>query len=81
MREMKLLCEGGFLSMEEDKNLCLTDAGREAAEQVYEKHCTLKEMLVSLGVCAETAESDACRMEHVVSEETLDRIKSFLAKE
>ena len=80
-RAMKHLREGGFLTMEEGKRLCLTDTGRAAAEQVYQRHCALKTLLVSLGVSPETAEKDACGMEHIVSEETLDRIILFIGKE
>ena len=80
-RAMKSLREGGFLTMEEDKRLSLTDTGREVAEQVYQRHCALKRLLVSLGVCPETAEKDACGMEHVISGETLDRVQRFMEKE
>ncbi len=80
-RAMKALREGGFLTMDEDKRLCLTDTGRAAAEQVFQRHSALKTLLVSLGVCAETAEKDACGMEHVVSDETLDRIILYISKE
>ena len=80
-RAMKLLREEGYLTMDKDKRLSLTDAGLEAAEQVFQRHCALKTLLVSLGVCPETAEIDACGMEHVVSDETLDRIIHFTGKE
>ena len=80
-RAMNALREGGFLTMDEDKRLCLTDAGRAAAEQVFQRHSALKTLLVSLGVCAETAEKDACGMEHIVSDETLDRIILYISKE
>ena len=77
-RAMKTLREGGFLTMDADKLLCLTDSGREAAERVYEKHCVLKKCLVSMGVDPDIAEKDACRMEHGISSETLEQIKRFL---
>ncbi len=80
-RAMKSLREAGFLTMEEDKRLSLTDTGSAAAEQVYQRHCALKSLLVSLGVCPETAEKDACGMEHIVSDETLDRIILYISKE
>ena len=76
-RAMKLLRDGGFLTMDEDRLLHLTDTGRSAAEQIYERHCVLKKLLVSLGVRPETAEKDACGMEHIVSDETLERIILF----
>ncbi len=78
---MKRLCEAGYLTMEDDKHLSLTDTGRAAAEQVFQRHSALKALLVSLGVGPETAEKDACGMEHIVSDETLDKITSFLSGE
>ncbi len=80
-RAMKLLRDGGFLTMDDDRLLHLTDTGRAAAEQIYERHCVLKKLLVSLGVCPDTAEKDACGMEHIVSDETLDKITLFIGKE
>jgi Mn-dependent DtxR family transcriptional regulator len=80
-RAIKLLREGGFLTMNEDKRIRLTDAGTEAAEQVFEKHCVLKECLVSMGVDPETAEKDACRMEHSISRMTFEKMKHFVGKE
>ena len=80
-RAIKLLREGGFLTMNNDKRISLTDAGREAAEQVFEKHRVLKNFLVSMGVDPETAEKDACRMEHTISTDTLKQMKSYLLRE
>ena len=79
-RAMKTLREGGFLTMDADKLLCLTEKGFDAASQVCEKHCILKECLLSMGVEPDIAEKDACRMEHVISEETLERMKRFTAR-
>ena len=79
-RAMKLLREGGFLTMNEDKRINLTDAGREMAEQVYERHCVLKKCLISIGVDPNIAERDACKMEHVINPETLKQMKSFINK-
>ena len=78
---MKLLRDGGFLTMDENKRLCLTDAGREVAEQIYEKHLIVKECLISLGVDPDIAEKDACIMEHLISRETLEQMKCFAGKE
>ena len=64
---------GGFLTMDGDFFLHLTDVGREVAEQTYEKHCFFTEMLIEAGVDQETAEADACRMEHAISEDTMDK--------
>ena len=77
-RAMKLLREGGFLTMDADKRISLTEAGREAAEQVFEKHRVLTECLVTMGVDPGIAEKDACRMEHLISPETLEQMTTWL---
>lgn len=77
---VKLLREGGFLTMDPEKHICLTDIGRETAEIVYEKHRVLSECLVALGVESDSADKDACRMEHIVSPETIEKMKIFLDK-
>ena len=80
-RAMKLLREGGFLTMDADKRINLTEAGREAAEQVFEKHRVLTECLVTMGVDPGIAEKDACRMEHLISPETLEQMKIYVGRE
>lgn len=60
--------------------LCLTDAGRLMAEQVYERHRFLTELLVRIGVDEKTAAVDACRMEHVISETSFEKLKGFFYK-
>ena len=69
------LREGGFLLMDEDNFLHLTDAGCEVAEQVYEKHRFFTQRLIAAGVDPKTAEADACRIEHVISEASFQRLK------
>ena len=79
---IKLLKEGGFLTMDGDKLLHLTELGREVAETIYERHCILTEGLIYLGVDPEIAEQDACLLEHDISSEsltTLIRILNILA--
>lgn len=78
---MGLLRDGGFLTVESGGALRLTQAGLEAAGRVYERHCTLKRLLVSWGVDPKTAEEDACRMEHAISAESFEKLKAFLAEE
>ena len=70
------LREGGFLTMDSDYFLHLTDVGREVAEQIYEKHRFFTERLIAAGVDPETAEKDACRIEHVISDESFERLKA-----
>jgi len=72
------LKEGGFLTMDGDFFLCLTDIGREVAEQTYEKHCFFTRLLVDAGVEPKAAERDACRMEHAISDDSFQKIKSGL---
>lgn len=69
------LRKGGFLLTDEDHFLHLTDLGREVAEATYEKHRFFTDRLIEAGVDPETAEQDACRIEHVISEETFERLK------
>ncbi len=71
----RLLKEGGFLTMDEEKLIHLTELGREVAESIYERHCILTEGLIFLGVEPETAEQDACRIEHDISRETFEKLK------
>lgn len=80
-RAVKLLREGGFLTMDADKRISLTEAGREAAEQVFEKHRVLTECLVTMGIDPGIAEKDACRMEHLISPETLEQMKIYVGRE
>ena len=71
---------GGFLTMDEDFFLRLTDVGREAAEQTYEKHCFFTRLLIDAGVDPKEAEQDACRMEHTISESSFQQLKAAAAK-
>ena len=70
------LRDGGFLTMDSDYFLHLTDVGREVAEQIYEKHRFFTDRLIEAGVDPETAERDACRIEHVISDESFQRLKA-----
>ena len=69
------LRDGGFLTMDEDHFLHLTDVGREVAERIYERHCFFTEQLIAAGDDPKTAEADACRIEHIISDESFDRLK------
>lgn len=69
------LRDGGFLTMDEDYFLHLTDLGREVAEKIYERHCFFTEKLIAAGVDEQIAERDACRIEHVISEESFRKLK------
>ena len=77
---MKNLREKGFITLDENGHILLTDAGKKQAEGVFEKHTLLTNWLLSLGVSKETAQEDACRMEHDMSEETFNAIKNHITK-
>lgn len=70
-----VLRDGGFLTMDEDGFLHLTDIGREVAEKIYERHQFFTVQLVAAGVDRETAEQDACRIEHVISDTSFQKLK------
>ena len=70
-----VLQEGGFLIMDEDHFLHLTKPGRIIAEKIYERHRFFTDRLIEAGVDPKTAEADACRIEHVISDETFRRLK------
>ncbi len=69
------LRDGGFLTMDEDHFLHLTDVGREVAERIYERHCFFTEQLITAGVDPKTAEADACRIEHTISQDSFEKIR------
>ncbi|MCI8400658.1 MAG: metal-dependent transcriptional regulator [Lachnospiraceae bacterium] len=72
---MKNLRENGYVHMDKDGYITLTDAGRGIAEMIYERHKFLSGWLIQLGVDAKTATEDACRIEHVISRESFEAIK------
>ena len=72
---------GGFLMMDEDHFLHLTDVGREVGEKIYERYCFFTEQLITAGVDPKTAEADACRIEHIISDESFDRLKEAAEQE
>ena len=74
------LRDGGFLRVDEDHFLHLTDVGHEVAEKIYERHCFFTEQLIAVGVDPKTAEADACRVEHAISEESFSRLKEAVAQ-
>ena len=76
-----VLKNGGFLTVDEDGYLHLTEDGREVAEKIYERHQFFTEQLVAVGVDRESAERDACRIEHAISEETFQKLKASVEKQ
>lgn len=79
-RAMGILKEAGYLVMEPSGNLLLTEEGNRRAAAVYERHTVIAEFLqMTLGVDAQTAVRDSCRIEHILSEESFSRIRSYVA--
>lgn len=79
-RAMGVLRKAGFIEQEAYGNITLTDAGRQRANEVYHRHVLITNFLVQvLHVDAEVAEQDACRIEHVISPETLEKMSAKLA--
>ena len=74
-RAVSLLKSGGYITMDKDNYIHLTDAGREMAEKIYARHTTLTQLLIRLGVDPETASTDACKMEHAISDTTFEALQ------
>ena len=79
-RAVGLLKQDGYLEMDEDNFLILTQLGRKTAENIYERHLILSAALMALGVDKQTATEDACKIEHVISEKTLAALKLHMTK-
>ncbi len=75
---MKKLKTDGYIEMEDRGSIKLTEKGKSLAKDTYERHCVISEILMYFGVTKETALDDACRVEHVISEETFASMKKFL---
>lgn len=79
-RAVGLLKQGGYLTVDEDGSLILTESGLAVAMKIYERHTVLTKLLVAMGVDENIAAEDACKVEHVISEETFAAIKKYLEK-
>lgn len=77
---MKKLREQGYIETDKDGYITLTESGRGIATHIYERHTFLTDFFIALGVNAQTAAKDACRVEHDLSEETFDKIKEHALK-
>ncbi len=75
-RGVSILKRDGYLTVDDRGYLQLTDSGMDLAKKIYERHTVLTHMLTGIGVSPETASRDACKMEHVISDETMDAIKA-----
>ena len=77
-RALGLLKNNGFVTSDDHGYLTLTTQGRSVAEKIYERHTELKNFLILLGVESDIADSDACKLEHVISDASFDAIKSHV---
>lgn len=76
-RAMGILRKEEYIHMDKDGAITLTQTGRALAEKILERHTVLSRLLMTLGVSQETAEADACKMEHAISDESFQAIKRF----
>ena len=74
---MKKLREGGFLNIDSNGYITLTEEGQKIANKMYERHTIISKCLIALGVDEKIAEEDACRVEHIISQETFDKIREY----
>ena len=77
---MKQLREGGYITMDKDNYISLTESGMEIAQRIYDRHKVLTQMLMLIGVDEVTAEADACKVEHDISIKTFDAIRRQLER-
>lgn len=77
-RALGLLKAGGFVTVEENGHIRLTETGRAVAEKIYTRHTVLTKVLTSLGVPEAVAAADACKMEHVISDETFEALQNHI---
>ena len=77
-RAMGILKSGGYIEIDEDGLIHLTESGLAVAQKIYDRHTLLTRLLVSLGVSQETAAEDACRLEHAISDESFQAIRKHL---
>ena len=79
-RALGLLKNGGYIVVDKDGHISLTEEGRTVAEKIYERHTLLSSFLIALGVDEETASEDACRLEHAISDVSFAAVKRFVEK-
>jgi len=78
-RAMGILRSGGYITVEKDGGISLTESGQEIAEKIYARHTLLTKLLIHIGVSEETAAEDACKLEHAISDESFEALKKFVA--
>jgi len=76
-RAMGILRSGGYITVEKDGGISLTESGQEIAEKIYARHTLLTKLLIHIGVSEETAAEDACKLEHAISDESFAALKKY----
>ena len=79
-RAVNLLKSGGYITIDEENHITLTETGLEIAEKIYNRHVVLSKMLMALGVPEDIAAEDACRMEHTISDESFEAIRRHVER-
>ena len=79
-RAVGLLKKEGFIEVDKDGFITLTDSGKKTAKNIFDRHTVITKLLISFGIDEETASEDACRMEHVISPKTFNAMKKHLEK-
>ena len=78
-RAMGILRSGGYITVDKDGSIILTQSGLEIAEKIYARHTLLTKLLIHIGVSEETAAEDACKLEHAISDESFEALKKYVA--
>ena len=77
-RAVGLLKQGGYITVDSDGYIALTVSGLAVAQKIFERHTVVSQLLIRLGVSEETAAEDACKIEHVISDETFHAVKKYM---
>ena len=79
-RAMGILRKGGYITMDQNGGIVLTESGLEIAEKIYARHTLLTKLLIHIGVSETTAAEDACKLEHAISDESFEALQRFAAE-
>ena len=79
-RAMGILRTGGYINVDKDGSITLTETGLEIAEKIYARHTLLTRLLIHIGVSEKTAAEDACKLEHAISDESFEALKKYVAE-
>ena len=80
-RAVAILKNGGYILVDKDGFITLTDSGRAVAEKIFERHTLISNLLIRLGVEPEVAAEDACRIEHAISDESFEALKRYMEQQ